>query len=150
MRTRRTRSNAETNGHFFPLFSHVFTRHPVAFPSGAALGGGDPPYVPAETSDPKPCHRHRFLACFHRLLFHSLSDFPFGPYQVWPFAQVLAESALILLSAKVKTVSTRGKVKNAFNTEALYCVCWCRFPSLAVCKHFDFKSQHRWLWWSIA
>ena len=85
---------SETNGHFFPLFSHVFTRHPVAFPSGAALGGGDPPYVPAETSDPKPCHRHRFLACFHRLLFHSLSDFPFGPYQVWPFAQVLAESAL--------------------------------------------------------
>ena len=86
--------NAETNGHFFLLFSHVFTRHPVAFPSGAALCGGDPPYVPAETSDPKPCHRHRFFVCFHRLLFQSLSDFPFGPYQVWPFAQVLAESAL--------------------------------------------------------
>ena len=75
---------AETNGHFFPLFSHVFTRHPVAFPSGAALGGGDPPYVPAETSDPKPCHRHRFLACFHRLLFHSVPDL----ISIWPISSL--------------------------------------------------------------
>ena len=85
---------SETNGHFFPLFSHVFTRHPVAFPSGAARCGLDPPYVPAETSDPKPCHRHRlFLACLETASFFN-PGFPFGPYQVWPFAQVLAESLL--------------------------------------------------------
>ena len=29
-----------------------------------------------------------------RLLFQSVPGFPFGPYQVWPFAQVLAESLL--------------------------------------------------------
>ena len=48
-----------TNGHFFRLFSHVFTPHPVAFPSsGAARCGGDPPYVPAETSDPPEPQTH--------------------------------------------------------------------------------------------
>ena len=73
---------SETNGHFFPLFSHVFTRHPVAFPSGAARCGLDPPYVPAETSDPKPCHRHRlFLACLETASF-------FNPSQVFHLAHI--------------------------------------------------------------